>query len=154
VSGNQQSPAGRYGGHALRVERIIAAPPEAIFDAFIALYDTQRPDWVTDSQLDLRPGGRWPVAFQVPDGPAFREERVITAVERPHRVGYHMTAVYEDAPGFSTTVEVVIEAVPDGHRVSLVQQGFPTMETCDDFAGAWPDVLDELARRVSLTEQT
>ncbi len=65
-----------------------------------------------------------------------------------------MTAVYEDAPGFSLTVEVVIEAVPDGHRVSLVQQGFPTMEARDDFAAAWPDVLDELARRVSLTGQT
>ena len=154
MSDNQQSLAGQYGGHALRVERIIAAPPEAIFDGFIALYDTQRPDWVTDSQLDLRPGGRWSVAFQVPDGPAFREERVITAVERPHRLAYDMTAVYEDAAGFSTTVEVVIEAVPDGHRVSLVQQGFPTTEARDDFAGAWPDVLDELARRVSLTEQT
>lgn len=56
MSGNQQLPAGQHGGHALRVERIIAAPPEAIFDAFIALYDTQRPDWVTGSQLDLRPG--------------------------------------------------------------------------------------------------
>ncbi len=44
------------------------APPEAIFDAFVALYDSERPDWVTSSQLDLRPGGRWSVAFQVPDG--------------------------------------------------------------------------------------
>ncbi len=143
MSGNQQSPAGQYGGHALRVERIIAAPPEAIFDAFIALYDTQRPDWVTGSQLDLRPGGRWSVAFQVPGGPAFREERVITAVQRPHRLAYDMTAVYQDAPGFST-----------GQRVSLAQQGFPTMQGRDDFAGAWPDVLDELARRVSLTGPT
>ena len=58
MSDNQQSPAGQDGRHTLRVERIIAAPPEAIFDAFIALYDTQRPDWVTGSQLDLRPGGR------------------------------------------------------------------------------------------------
>jgi uncharacterized protein YndB with AHSA1/START domain len=154
VSGNQQSPAGQYGGHALRVERIIAAPPEAIFDAFIALYDTQRPDWVTGSQLDLRPGGRWSVAFQVPGGPAFREERVITAVQRPHRLAYDMTAVYQDAPGFSTTVEVTIEAVQDGQRVSLAQQRFPTMQARDDFAGAWPDVLDELARRVSLTGPT
>ncbi len=80
MSSTQQSPAGQNGGPALRVERITAASPEAIF---IALYDTQRPDWVTGSQLDLRPGGRWSVAFQVPDGPAFREERVITAVERP-----------------------------------------------------------------------
>lgn len=149
MTGDQHSPAGRHSGHALSVERVIDAPPEAIFDAFIALYDSQRPDWVTDSQLDLRPGGRWSVAFHVPNGPAFREERVITAVERPHRLVYDMTAVYTDAPGFDTTVKVTVEAVPDGHRVRLAQQGFPTTETRDDFAGAWPDVLDELARRVS-----
>ena len=106
------------------------------------------------SQLDLRPGGRWSVAFQVPDGPAFREERVITAVERPGRLAYDMTAVYQDAPGFSTTVEVTIETVPDGNRVRLVQHGFPTPGARDDFAGAWPDVRDELARRVSSTGQT
>jgi uncharacterized protein YndB with AHSA1/START domain len=147
VSSDQQSPAPQPDGHTLSVERIIDAPSEAIFDAFIALYDSQRPDWVTGSQLDLRPGGRWSVAFQVPDGPAFREERVITAVERPHRLAYDMTAVYDDAPGFSTTVEVTIEAAPDGHRVRLVQQGFPAMEARDDFAAAWPDVLDELGRR-------
>ena len=75
---SDQSPAGQRDGHVLSVERIIDAPPEAIFDAFVALYDSERPEWVTDSQLDLRPGGRWSVAFQVPDGPAFREERVIT----------------------------------------------------------------------------
>jgi len=33
------------------------------------------------AELDLRPGGRWIVAFQVPDGPAFREDRILTAVE-------------------------------------------------------------------------
>lgn len=64
-----------------------------------------------------------------------------------------MTAVYGDAPGFNTMVEVTIEAVPVGHRVRLVQL-FPTMEARNDFAGAWPDVLDELSRRVSLTGQT
>jgi uncharacterized protein YndB with AHSA1/START domain len=138
-------------GHALSVERVIDARPEAIFDAFISMYDSQRPDWVTGSQLDLRPGGRWSVDFQVPGGPAFREERVITAVERPGRLAYDMTAVYEDAPTFSTTVEVTVEAVPDGQRIRLAQRGFPTTDTRDDFAGAWPDVLAELAHRVSRT---
>jgi uncharacterized protein YndB with AHSA1/START domain len=146
---SDQSPAGQHDGHALGVERVIDAPPEAIFDAFVALYDSQRPDWVTSSQLDLRPGGRWSVAFQVPDGPAFREERVITAVERPHRLAYEMTAVYEDAPGFSTTVEVTVEAAADGRRIRLEQRGFPTVQARDDFAGAWPDVLAEVARRVT-----
>ena len=76
---------------------------------------------------------------------------MITAVERPGRLAYDMTAVYEDAPGFSTAVEVTVEAVPGGHRIHLVQQGFPTTDTRDDFAGAWPDVLAELAHRVSRT---
>ena len=154
MSDNRQSPAGQYGGHAFSVERIIDAPPDVIFDAFIALYDGQRPGWVTGSQLDLRPGGRWLVAFQVPDGPAFREERVITALQRPCRLAYDVTVVYQAAPGFSTTVEVTIQAAPGGHRVRLAQRGFPTIRARDDFAAAWPDVLDELARRVSVTGQT
>lgn len=149
MTSDRQSPAGQQDGYALSVERIIDAPAEAIFDAFIALYDSQRPDWVTDSELDLRPGGRWSVAFQVPDGPAFREERVIMAVERPRRLAYTMTAIYDAAPDFSTVVEVTIAGVPAGHRARLVQQGFPSTQTRDDFAGAWPDVLGEVARRVS-----
>jgi uncharacterized protein YndB with AHSA1/START domain len=149
VRSGEQSPAGQHGGHALRVERVIGATAEAVFDAFIAMYDSQPPDWVTGSQLDLRPGGRWRVDFQVPDGPAFTEERVITAVERPHRLAYDMTAVYGGAPSLTTRVEVTIETVPEGHRVRLAQQGFPTASARDEFAGAWPDVLDELAGRVS-----
>jgi uncharacterized protein YndB with AHSA1/START domain len=136
-------------GYALRVERVIQAVPETIFDAFIALYDSQRPDWVTDSQLDLREGGRWMVAFQVPDGPGFREERILTAVERPHRIAYEMQASYEDGSGLATSVDVTIEAAPGGHRIRLAQRGFPTAQARDDFAGAWPDVLATLARRVS-----
>jgi uncharacterized protein YndB with AHSA1/START domain len=74
---------------------------------------------------------------------------VITAVERPRRLAYEMTAVYPDAAGFDTSVEVTVEAVADGHRVRLAPLGFPTAEDRDEFAGAWPDVLDELARRVA-----
>jgi uncharacterized protein YndB with AHSA1/START domain len=136
-------------GHALRVERIIDAPPESIFDAFIALYDQQRPDWVTDSRLDLRVGGRWSVAFQVPNGPAFREERTITGLQRPRRLAYDARLVYPDAPAFATTVALTIEPVPDGQQVRLEQQGFPTTQSRDTFAAAWPDVLEELGRRVS-----
>ncbi len=136
-------------GHALSAEHVIDAPPEVIFDAFVALYDSQRPEWVTDSQLDLRPGGRWSVAFQVPDGPAFREERVLTTVERPSRLSYDMRAIYDGAAGFGTSVEVTIDAAPGGQRLRLVQRGFPTVESRDEFAGAWPDVLAEVARRVT-----
>lgn len=59
-----------------------------------------------------------------------------------------MTAAYDDAPGFATTVEVTVGAAADGHRIRLEQRGFPTVQVRDDFAGAWPDVLAEVARRV------
>ena len=88
-------------GHALSSERTIGASAAAIFDAFIALYDSQRPDWVTGSQLDLRPGGRWIVGFQVPDGPAFREDRILTIVERPRRIAYDMRVIQNGAARFS-----------------------------------------------------
>ena len=90
--------------------------------------------WVTESQLDLRPGGPWSLAFQVPNGPAFREDRVITADEWPHRLDYNVSTVFDDALRSATTVTLAIDAVPDGHRIRLVQQGFPTVEARDDFA--------------------
>lgn len=135
--------------HALDVERVIDAPAEAVFDAFVAMYDSERPDWVTDSRLDLRPGGRWSVGFQVPGKGPFREERVITAVDRPKLLAYDATVVAGDSPGFDTTTEVTITDAPDGHRIRLVQRGFPTPAVRDEFAGAWPEVLAELERRVS-----
>ena len=55
--------------HALEVERTIAAPAEAVFDTFIAMYDSERPDWVTDSTLapstETRDefAGAWPDVF-------------------------------------------------------------------------------------------
>lgn len=135
-------------GYRLDVARTIDALPEAIFDAFIALYDDDRPDWVTSSQLDLRPGGRWTVGFDVPGGSVFQEERVLTSVERPRHLAYDMRTVFADAPDFATHVDLTIEAIADGQRVRLVQQGFPSPETRDEFAAAWSDVLSEVARRV------
>jgi uncharacterized protein YndB with AHSA1/START domain len=146
---NDQARPGRREGYALSVDRTIEAAPEAIFDAFVALYDSDRPSWVTDSELDLRPGGRWSVGFAVPNEATFREERVITAVERPRRLAYDMSATFEDQPGFDTAVEVTIEPAAGGQRVRLEQHGFPTTETRDVFAGAWPDVLGEVDRRVT-----
>jgi uncharacterized protein YndB with AHSA1/START domain len=135
--------------YELDVDRVIDAPAETIFDAFVAMYDSERPDWVTDSTLDLRPGGRWSLGFQVPNEDPFREERVITAVERPNRLAYDATVCAEDEPNYDTTTEITITPVSGGHRIRLVQRGFPTTEARDEFAGAWPDVLAELDRRVS-----
>ena len=73
----------------LTVEREVAASPEECFDAFVALYDSDRPEWVSESDLDLRVGGRWHVRFDPAPDPPFREERTVTDVHRGVELGYH-----------------------------------------------------------------
>lgn len=136
-------------GHDLDVDRAIDGRPEAVFDAFIGLYGDDRPSWITDSELDLRVGGGWSVRFAPPGVPPFREERVITRLDRPTHLEYAMIAIPEDdRPSFDTQVAVAFETDGVRTRVRLAQRGFPTAATRDEFASAWPDVLDLLARRV------
>jgi uncharacterized protein YndB with AHSA1/START domain len=49
--------------HDLTMERKFAAPPRAVYDAFLGMYGENRPDWIVESRLDLRPGGTWRVVF-------------------------------------------------------------------------------------------
>ena len=58
----------------LSLERLVDAPPEAVFDAFVdpdAQHDlyADAPDWIVESECDLRVGGRWSITF----GPPGRE---------------------------------------------------------------------------------
>jgi uncharacterized protein YndB with AHSA1/START domain len=129
----------------LTMERTYPAPPRAVYDAFLGLYGENRPDWIVESRLDLRPGGSWRVVFHPPGLEAFTEERVVSAVEPPHRLAYSMTALFGGQPGFSTEVELTFAPEGTGTRLVLTQRGFPDAATRDDFAGGWSGVWDGLA---------
>ena len=49
----------------LRVERDYVASAQADFDAYFSMHGDQRPDWIVDSQLDLRVGGTWKVRSSI-----------------------------------------------------------------------------------------
>jgi len=40
--------------HELTAERMISGTPADVFDGFLSLYGPGRPDWVLESELDLR----------------------------------------------------------------------------------------------------
>lgn len=130
------------------MERRFAAPPRAVYDAFLGMYGENRPDWIVESHLDLRAGGTWTVVFHPPGLEAFREVRVVSAVDPPRRLAYTMTAVFPGQPGFSTTVDLMFSADGEGTRLSLAQRGFPDAATRDGFAGGWSGVWDILAREL------
>ena len=139
--------------HDLTMERTYPAPPRAVYDAFVGMYGENRPDWIVESRLDLRPGGTWTVVFHPPGLEAFREVRVVSDVDPPHRIAYTMTTVFLGRPGFSATVALAFGADGEGTRLSLAQRGFPDAATRDDFAGGWSGVWDILAREISGTAQ-
>jgi uncharacterized protein YndB with AHSA1/START domain len=133
----------------LYVEREFAATAAEVFDGFLGMYGEPRPEWIVDSKLDLRVGGTWDVVFHPPGVGEFREHRVLTVIDRPHRLSYTVT-VLGDAPEFDTQVAIVIEPSDDSRTfLSLTQSGFPDAASRDDFAGAWPDVLALLAGRIA-----
>jgi uncharacterized protein YndB with AHSA1/START domain len=128
----------------LIMERKFAARPRAVYDAFLGMYGENRQDWIVESRLDLRPGGTWRVVFHPPGLEAFTEDRVLSAVEPPHRLAYSMTALFPGRPGFSTEVELIFGPDGAGTRLVLTQRGFPDAATRDDFADGWSGVWNLL----------
>lgn len=140
--------------HDLRLERTFDAPPEVVFDAYLDP-DAQRelfadgPDWIVESELDLRVGGVWTLVFGPSRSELFREVSVFSVVDRPRRLAYSTKATFEDGRSFDTEVEITFEEQEGKTRMSLVQTGYPTAEMRDDFTRGWSDIFDELARVVA-----
>jgi uncharacterized protein YndB with AHSA1/START domain len=140
--------------HDLRLERLYDAAPEVVFDAFTdpeaqkELY-ADAPDWIVESECDLRVGGRWTIAFGPPGSEPARETNVFQVVDRPRRLVYTSTMRLADGSSFDTGMQVTFEAEGGRTRVTIVQSGFPTAERRDEFAGGWASIVDGLERVVA-----
>ena len=152
----------------LRIERMIDAPPEVVFDAFVEpeaqkfMYGKQEePAWNVESELDLRVGGTWTIAFGKSGEEPYRETNMFTEVDRPLRIEFDMTMAMgeegRDKGGqdFSTNVTVTFEDRDGKTLLTIVQTGF---ENENDRDGAvedgWPRILDALERVVAERRST
>jgi uncharacterized protein YndB with AHSA1/START domain len=141
--------------HDLRVERVYAAAPEVVFDAFTDP-EAQRhmyadePDWIVASECDLRAGGRWTIEFGPPGGRPSRESCVFEVVDRPRRLVFRSTMSMPDGSSIDTRTQVTFTVTADGHtRLTVVQTGFPTAGLRDQFTGGWGSILAALSRVVA-----
>jgi uncharacterized protein YndB with AHSA1/START domain len=137
--------------HELRLERLLEAAPEVVFDAFTdpsaqhELY-ADAPDWIVKSACDLRVGGTWTITFGPPGREPARETNVFEQIDRPRLLVYRSTMALPHGSSLDTQLRVTFE--PDGGktRMTIVQSGFPTAELRDEFGSGWAGILDELAR--------
>jgi uncharacterized protein YndB with AHSA1/START domain len=140
--------------HDLRIERVFQAAPEVVFDAFTdpeaqrELY-ADEPDWVVESECDLRVGGRWWVSFGPPGVPPARETSVFQVIDRPRRLVYSSRMALPDGSSVDTSMEVVFEEMDGNTRMTILQRGFETAAGRDEFEQGWPSILDGLGRVVA-----
>jgi uncharacterized protein YndB with AHSA1/START domain len=133
----------------LKLERTFDAEPDVVFDAFLdpdsqrALY-ADSPQWIVESEIDLRVGGTWTIEFGPSSDDLFREVAVFTDVDRPRRIAYDLTGTFADGRSIDTQVEITLEALEGRTRMTLVQRGYPTAEMRDDFQSGWSDILRAL----------
>jgi uncharacterized protein YndB with AHSA1/START domain len=148
--------------YELRVERVIEASAEVVFDAFTDA-DAQRvwmrdtdddPDAILETRCDLRVGGTWVAAWGPSRDELYRETNVFQVVDRPRRLAMTTTSSTPDGFRLDTTTEVTFEEHDGKTRMTVVQRGFPTAELRDYFATtAWANVLEALDGFVRGKEQ-
>jgi uncharacterized protein YndB with AHSA1/START domain len=139
--------------HDLRLERTFDARAEVVFDAFLdpgaqrALL-ADGPDWIVESEIDLRVGGTWTLAFGPSRSRLFREVAVFSEVDRPRRLAYSVTHDFADGRSFATDMEITFEERDGRTTMTLVQSGFPSDAMRDGFQSDWPNFLNRLEREV------
>jgi len=138
----------------LRLERVIDAPPDVVFEAFttpggqVAFYGADDPGWVVQSRCDLRVGGLWTVTFGPSPDRLFQHRSVFEVIERPRRIVLATTEFHPDRPSFDFSVEFRFEEQAGQTRMTVIQSGFPTAELRDEHGRGVPSAFTRLERAI------
>lgn len=139
----------------LRLARMYDASPEDLFDAWttpetLVTFLGPREVTVSDLRMDVRPGGKYRLVMNLPDGekmPTFGEYR---EVDRPRRLSFTWTWE-EDRPEDQTLTLLTLEFVPHGKQTELIltHRGFKSEESRENHRGGWTSILEKLALRTA-----
>lgn len=140
----------------LTVDRLFDAPADVVFGAFVdpdaqrELYgDPDEPTWVVESELDLRVGGTWTIAFGRKGDDPYRETNVFTEVD-PRRIVFDSSMhLPDEGHTVHTTVTVTLEDRNGGTLLTIHQTGFQRERDRDGIRDGWPSLLEALQRVVA-----
>ena len=137
--------------YELRVERLIDATPEEVFDAYTdpeaqkIWYSVMDEGMIVENEVDLRVGGKWISAWGFSPDEMFRETNVFEVIDRPRRLVSKSTGSSPDGQTVDTQVEVTFSDEGGKTLMTVVQTGFPNEEMRDFFADTgWNGAFDRL----------
>ena len=137
--------------YELKVERLIAASPEEVFDAYTdpeaqkIWFNLLGDPMIVENEVDLRVGGKWVSAWGYTPDEMFRETNVFEVVDRPHRLVSASIGSSPDGQSMETHVEVTFQERDGKTLMTVLQTGFPEEELRDFFANTgWVGAFDRL----------
>ena len=136
----------------LEFERLIAATPEQVFDAFTSpagqreFYGRDEAGWVVDSECDLRVGGVWSVRFGPSRDELYHHRHVFEVIDRPDRIVMACTETRLDGWSFDTALEFTFRARDGATLMTMVHSGFPSRELTEEHSIGVPNAFDRLER--------
>ena len=138
-------------GTRLRLEKILAVPPERVFSAFSDA-DQLRRWWgpagftVAGLQFPAVEGTDYRIIMQPPEGDVFHIRGTFHDVEAPRRLVF--TFIYEepDPDDQETLVTLTFEPLDPGTRLGLDQGPFKTMARLELHRDGWTETLERLER--------
>jgi uncharacterized protein YndB with AHSA1/START domain len=141
--------AGQAGGTWLRLERILATPPEQVFAAFVDAEQVRR-FWgpaeftVPRLQFDAVEGREYRLVMKPPDGDVFHIRGTFRAVEASRRLAF--TFIYEepDPDDQETLVTLTFEPAGAGARIILDQGPFKTPARLELHRDGWTETFERL----------
>jgi len=132
----------------LVIKRVIFATPERIFDAWTQpqlLTQWWGPKNVTcpSTEIDLRVGGRYRIANQMPDGSTVWITGVFEEIDRPIKLVYSWSTSSQKQP--SERVSIFLQSQEDATQVTIVHENIPTQQLVISHSAGWDGCLDGLA---------
>lgn len=139
---------------SLRIERLLPAAPEAVFDAYtdaekqkiwFSILDERA--GIVEIDVDLRVGGTQTAVWGPDPDNLFRETQTFLEIERPRRLVTESTGTTPDGMTMTTRIEITFEAQrtatgTESTLMTVVQTGFPMPEIRDFFVGeVWNGAL-------------
>ena len=138
----------------VRIERVIDAPPEVVFETFttdggqVAFYGQDDPGWIVESDCDLRVGGVWSVTFGPTRNQLHRHRHVFEVIDRPRRLVLATTEFRADGSSFDFAIEFTFEPRDGRTLMTIIQTGFPTAELRDEHGRGVPNAVARLERAI------
>jgi uncharacterized protein YndB with AHSA1/START domain len=136
----------------LRIERIIRAPVQEVYDAWVV--PEKLASWfgpegydIPEYSLDVRPGGRWRTVMRAPTGERPTVSGVYRTIEKNRRLVFSWAWDQEDGSrGPETEVTVTFEPAGKNTKLTLVQKIFVDEESRNNHNKGWNSSLNDLER--------